>query len=165
MKNKALVAFCIAIMGGGLNACVMMKSSQYNALKKDYERYKTEDSICQQERERLQNETEALLLENATLKAQVEQLKQDTATLKEENKRYSNSIDQSLTDYNKVNKTYKELQENSRKEAALIVELKQKINSLNEEIGELNEIVMDKDEDIIFLKEKLAEAERQIDDE
>lgn len=132
-------------------------------------------SLAQEKQETLLREISRLRVDSVTyitkvetLEKKLEELEDENMQLREEKDNALSSSMQTLEDYNKLEVSYNELLENSSQESKHIASMKAKLDSalsltelMDEEIEDLEDFLDEKDEDIMFLQEKIVKMREE----
>lgn len=127
-------------------------------------------SLAQEKQEVLLREISRLRVDSVTyinkvetLEKKLEELENENLRLREEKNNALSSSMQTLEDYNKLEVSYNQLLENSSQESKHIATIQAKLDSallltkqMDVEIEDLEDFLDEKDDDIMFLQEKIV---------
>lgn len=142
-----------------VTGCIMTPQ-KYRQHQEQMEALRLRDSICQIQAQQAKDETEHMRLQVESLYNALETLQQDTTAMRraqENNDVYVNNL---LQELNRISQAYEAFKKNATKEADACSDIRLELAEALKEIAELEELLLEKDDDLRFLQRKLNELGR-----
>ncbi len=162
--KKPLYIFTFLSIILSISSCVIMPKKGYQQLMRDVAQIKQSDSICQSNSEMVQLENDDLKSKIELLNRDVNTLKSDTAYLNQTSKSNDRRLEEMIQQYNSLNTAHRQLLDNSSQESSKTVKLKKDLTEADKIIGELEDDLLDRDDEIKELKSMIEKLKNDLED-